>query len=221
MGLNAKKAAGGSDRVAQEVLEPGVYPARLVQLIDLGVQPQRPFQGKDKPPAQEIMITYEFTDEFMKDEDGNEIEDKPRWYSETFPLFNLKAERAKSTQRYNALDPEGLCGGDFTALAGIPCNVTLVHNVKDGTVYANVANVGAMRPRDAAKCPELVNKSKVFDLDAPDISLFSSLPEWVQEKIRNNLGFKGSKLEGLLDEGAAKSKDDKLHRCPDDEDVPY
>lgn len=79
MGLNAKKAAGGSDRVAQEVLEPGVYPARLVQLIDLGVQPQRPFQGKDKPPAQEIMITYEFTDEFLKDEDGNEIEDKPRW----------------------------------------------------------------------------------------------------------------------------------------------
>ena len=54
MALNIKKTGnkGSADRIPQANIEPGVYPARLVQLFDLGLQPQRPFQGKDKPPAQ-------------------------------------------------------------------------------------------------------------------------------------------------------------------------
>ena len=73
MGLNAKKVAhtGGSKGPAQEPIEPGTYPVRVAQIIDLGLQPQRPYQGQEKPPAYEIMMTYEFLDEFCLDEDGN------------------------------------------------------------------------------------------------------------------------------------------------------
>ena len=97
-GLNAKRAGGGSNKdfVEQELLEPGTYPVRVVQIIDLGVQPQRPFKGEQKPPVHQIQLTYEFVDEFLKDEDGNELEDKPRWLSESFPLYNLSSDRAKS-----------------------------------------------------------------------------------------------------------------------------
>ena len=106
MALNAKTASSGGG-MNIEPLEPGTYPARLVQVVDLGVQAQRPYQGKEKDPVQEILLTYEFVDEFLKDEDGNEETDKPRWLSESMPLFNLSSERAKSTLRYNALDPCG------------------------------------------------------------------------------------------------------------------
>src|SRR5690606_29752920 len=129
-----------------------------------------------KPPAYMISVTYELVDSFMVDEDGNELEDKPRWVSETFPIYSLQADMAKSTKRYLALDPEEVFEGDFSKLTDTPCNVTIVINKKGDKTYTNVANVSAMRPRDAAKCPELVNAARVFDLEQPDMDVFNSLP---------------------------------------------
>lgn len=240
MALNTKKIPhqGGGDRVEQPELEAGVYPARVVQIIDFGLQPQRAYQGKEKPPAYEIQVTYELVDVFMVDEEGNELEDKPRWISETFPIYSLEADMAKSTKRYNALDPDCVHDGDFSLLLDTPCNVTLVINKKGDKVYTNVASVGAMRPRDAAKCPDLVNEAKFFDLDSPDLEVFNKLPKWIQEKITSNLEYKGSKLDVLLgekpDQGEAEEEKPKPVRKarkpveegpafdPDeDEDSPY
>ena len=83
MTLKANEVPSNGTR--QEPIEPGSYPARLVQVIDLGLQPQE-YLGEEKAPKIEITTTYELSDEFMKDEEGNDIEDKPRWVSETFPL---------------------------------------------------------------------------------------------------------------------------------------
>jgi hypothetical protein len=107
MALNSKALPKpkGKDFVEQPNIDPGVYPARIVQIIDFGLQPQKPYKGEEKKPQYEIGITYELVDVFMIDKDGNEVEDKPRWISETLPFYGLEADRAKSTQRYNAADP--------------------------------------------------------------------------------------------------------------------
>lgn len=207
MGLNAKKAKGGQgggNRVKQPNLEPGGYPARLVQVIDMGLQAQKPYQGKDKPPVQMINLTYELLDEFMIDEEGKILEDKPRWMGETIPLYNLKAEKAKSTQRYYALDPKEAADGDFTELVGSPVTVNVVNNKSGDNVYDNVESLSAMRPKEAAKAPELINDSKVFLLDEPDVEVFRSLPEFIQEKIMANLEYEGSALEALIKGGKAE-----------------
>lgn len=206
MALNTKKIPSTGNRIAQPELEPGVYPARVVQILDFGLQPQRPYKGQEKPPAYMISITYELVDVFMVDEEGNEIEDKPRWVSETFPIYSLDADKAKSTLRYKALDPQEVFEGDFSKLLDTPCNVTIVINKSGDKVYTNVANVAAMRPRDAAKCPELQNEARFFDLDNPDMEVFNSLPDWIKEKISTNLEFKGSPLEKLLGESPAEEK---------------
>lgn len=202
MSLNAKtvpKAGGGNK---QPILDIGTYPARVVRIIDLGLQPQRPFKGKDKPPAHEVNISYELLDAFMVDEDGNEQEDKPRWIHETFPLHNLSADLAKSTKRYMALDPNMDFDGDFTKLIGIPCNVTVVHGQgkgqNAGKIYENIGGVSAMRDKDAKRAPELVNEGQVFTLDDPDMEVFNGFPQWLQDKIKSNLEFGGSKLEMAL-----------------------
>lgn len=215
MSLNAKKAPkagnGGGNRVEQAPFEDGSYPARVVQILDLGMQPQQPYQGKEKPPAHEMMVTYEFLDEFCVDEEGNELEDKPRWLSETFPLYNLDADKAKSTKRYNALDPDLDHDGDFTALVGSTCTVTVVQNPgkgkNAGKIYNNIANVAPMRPKDAAKAPELVNPPKVFLLDEPDLEVFQSLPEWLQDKIKGNLEYECSPLQTALEGGSSQPED--------------
>lgn len=233
MGLNGKRVNqnAGANRVAQPNIDAGVYPARVAQIIDLGVQAQKPYAGKEKPPCQEIMLTYELVDEFMVDEDGNAVEDKPRWISETLPFYGLFADKAKSTQRYNALDPQEALDGDFGKTAGFPCNVTVVNNKVGEKVYDNIANIAAMRAKDADKCPELKNPSKVFDLESPDMEVFAKLPNWIQEKIKGNLGFKGSPLEAALEAApvvakeeekkAPVKKDRKAPVAEDDEENPY
>lgn len=218
MALNGKniKNENSSKFPPQPDLEAGTYPARVVQVLDLGLQPQRPYKGEAKPPKQEIQLTYELLDSFMQDEDGNDIEGKPRWVSETLPFVGLFADKAKSTQRYYALDPDESLGGDFSQLAGMACNVTLVINKTGDKTYTNVANVAQMRARDAAKAPDLVNPTKVFDLDAPDMDVFGALPEWLRDKIKGNLNYEGSKLQEALSSGAdpvsskpAKKAEDK------------
>jgi len=190
----------------QANLEAGTYPGRVVQLIDFGLQPQKPFMGKDKPPANELGVTYELLDEFMKDEAGKDIEDKPRWVSESFPVHPLFAENAKSTKRFKALDPNDEWEGDITKMLTMPLNVTIVNNVVGDKVYDNVALTSAMRPKDAEKAPPLKNEPKFFDLDAPDLAVFNSFPKWIQDKIKSNLNFQGSPLQKLLGDAPAKEE---------------
>lgn len=200
MALNAKKVknTGGSNRVAQEALEAGTYEARVVCVVDLGLQPQRPYQGQEKPPAHCIRLTYELSDEFMVDENGEEQEDKPRWISEDFPLRSLDSDLAKSTKRYNAIDPDDESDGDFTLLVGKACMVTInQYEGKNGTGNG-VSNVAAITKKKAAKLPELVNPTQVFVLDEPNLEVFNAFPDWLREKIQGNLEYKGSALEKAL-----------------------
>lgn len=198
MGLNASKVNSSVSKIPP--LESGNYPARVLHVIDCGLQPQRPFKGQEKPPAQTILISYEFVDEFLPDDEGQDQEDKPRVLSERFPLRNIEADRAKSTQRYKALDADMKFGGDFTQLVNTPVNVTVVRDEKpDGRVYNNIGGVSPMRPKDAAKCPELVNEALVFDLDNPDIETFKKLHDWIKKVIVSNLEYEGSVLQKLLE----------------------
>ena len=182
----------------QPNMEPGTYPGRVAQVIDFGLQPQRPYKGQEKPPAHIVGITYELVDCFLVDEQGKELEDKPRWISEDFPLYAITNEKARSTQRYLALDPTNQFDGDFSQVVDRPVNVLVVNNKgKDGRVYDNVGSISPMRPRDAANCAPLKNPPVVFSLDEPNLEVFNKFPKWIQEKIVGNLNYKGSKLDKL------------------------
>lgn len=224
MALNAKNAPMGGGK-QRDPLEAGAYPARLVQVIDLGLQPQS-YQGQEKSPARMIGLTYELLDEFLKDDDGEDQLDKPLWFTETMALHNIKNDKAKSTLRYRVLDPNEDADGDFTALLGTPVMVALTttpgKGKNAGRIYNNVAGITAMREKDVRKAPELVNVPAFFDLDDPDVAVFNSLPDWVQQKIKANLEFSGSRLEQLLGkEGNAPAKQAPVAEESDDDDPPY
>lgn len=209
--LNAKKVpktgGKGGNFVEQEALE-GSFEARVVCLLDLGLQPQRPYKGQDKPPKHEIRITYELCDEFMVDENGEEQTDKPRWFSEDIPFSSLDADLAKSTKRYKAIDPQDTNDGDFTGLIGMPCIVVLdTYESKVGGLRSKVIDVTKINPKKAAKLPELVNPPQLFLLDEPDLEVFNKQPEFIREKITSNLEFKGSLLDKMLNgEGSPEPK---------------
>jgi hypothetical protein len=212
MSLNSNNLpTGGGGNI--DPMEPGTYPARVACVIDLGMQTQNAYQGKEKPPVNMIAFTYEFVDEFLKDEEGENIEDKPRWLTEMMPMYGLGADKAKSTARYMALDPKIAYKGNFSHLAGEPCLVTVVHNPnkKTGGVYENIGGITSMRAKDADDTPPLVSGSKVFDMDTPDLDVFNSLPPFVQKKIMGGLEYEGSALYALVGNGngAAKPADEE------------
>ncbi len=209
MSLNAKTAPTAvGKKTEQPLLDIGTYPARVVQIIDLGLQPQMPYMGQEKDPQHEIMVGYELVDSFMVNEKGEEMEDKPRWISESFPFHNLSADLAKSTKRYMALDPTMAFDGEWPKLIGAPCEVTVGHKPGKGKnvgkTYINVTNVAPMRAAKAAKCPELKNPPILFLLDEPDGETWQKLPDWIKERLKGNLNFRGSPLEAML--GGAKDK---------------
>lgn len=227
MALNANNVAG--NKSDYEPLPPGTYPTRLVGIVDLGLQAQRAYQGKEKAPAQEIAVTFEFTDEFMKDEDGNPDPSKPRWITQSFPFHNLQADRAKSTQWYLTLDPAQKYGGDWTKLIGTATLATVVNNIANsgkhkGRVFENIAGIALPRPKDADKYPELVNKPIVFDLDDPDPEVFQRLPKFLQDKIKGNLNYEGSALQKLLGKDTEPTKQESKaakKEVNEEEDRPY
>lgn len=232
MALNAKKVKAPSKKSTIEPMESGTYPARLCQLIDLGLQPQDPYNGQEKGPVPMIYTTYEFLDEFLVDEDGNPDESKPRWLSEKLPFYNLGKDKARSTHRYKALDPSIVNEGDWVKVVSAPVMVTVVTQVTKsgpnaGKPYNKIGGTTAMRAKDAAKAPPLVHEPKVFSLDDPDVNVFLSLPDWLQELIKGNLEYKGSLLEKALQKQTGGSKEkqepEKVEEVEeeDDNDEPW
>ena len=207
MSLKAKNIPSTSTGPAQPAIEPGPYPARIAQIIDLGLQTRRAFEGKEKAPAHHIRITYELVDEFMVDEEGEVDEDKPRWVSESLAFFGLQADNANSTKRYLALDPDEVHEGDFAELAGAACSVNVVQKAGSGKnkdkIYNNVASITPPRKRDLDNFPELKNPPVVFTLDEPDFEVFNTLPTWLQDDIKGNLEYAGSALASMLDGGVS------------------
>lgn len=205
MALVAPKAAPkrqATNRVKQDELAVDNYPCRVAQIIDMGRQVRETWDGVQKKympdhtkaPANMLRITYEFTTEYMKDENGVELEDKPRWLSEEFAILPLSSDLATSTKRMLAFDP-GLdkLGGDWSQVLTLPCSVSVAHT---GGGRAKVGNVA--KPMKGMVVADLKNEPKVFTLDAPDIDVFRSFPEWIQDRIKANLDFEGSALQKAL-----------------------
>lgn len=230
MALNARKYKQESKFPTPPALDVGTYPARVVQVISLGMQKQQPYQGQEKDPKDELYITYELLDEFLLDDDGNELKDKPRWLSETFTMNSLESDLAKSTKRYLALDPALTFDGDWAELIGSACMVTIVQNEgkgkNAGRTFNNISSVQTMRTKEAAKAPSLVNDGKVFDIDTPDMETFFALPTFLQDKMKDNLNYGGSALEkavethkgGSGDKGSQKKEDGPKEGAQDSSD---
>ena len=211
MKIAAKPYSGSNDRVEQEPMAEGTYPARLVQVIHMGTQEQRPFKGQPKPDEDTIMTTYEFLDEFVKDENGEDVEGKPRWLSEDFPFKPVQLEKAKSSIRYKVLDPDNKYDGDWSSVIGAPCMVTVgSYKTREGKVRNKILSTAPMRAKDAKTAPELKNPPKLFSVLAPDMEVLGSLPKWIQDKVNNSPEMKGTpakkqeKYEGPVEQEDAE-----------------
>jgi hypothetical protein len=164
-------------------LPDGPVHARIVSVVDFGLQPQTDWQtGEAKPSKKTVMITFETPSERIEyeDKEGNKV-NRPRWISKEY-ILSLQ-EKAALTALVKAVKP------DIAALDELlnqPCLVTV------GSTKTGNAKVSAVAPpMKGFEVGELENDSFHFDFDDPDMELFNSLPEWMQNKIKDAENYNG------------------------------
>lgn len=134
------QVAGDYERV---LIPAGVNFARLIEYIELGKQPQKPYQGKDKPPAEMVRLTFELLHPkklFEYEKDGVTIK---TGHMASVTIKKSISDKAAFKKLFNAM----LYGRDGIKHMAKMLNevflVNVVHNVSKGAdgkevTYANL-----------------------------------------------------------------------------------
>lgn len=181
----------GSDR---KVAPAGTHAARLVQIIDLGIQDRPAFQGEAKKPCHQLHLTFELVDE-TAEFDG---EEKPFWVSR---VVNYSAHEKSALMKYRqAIDPTAK---DVTDLLDKPCMVEVVNKEHKGKTYANV--VGVTPAPKKLKVEPLHGPTRVVEFEDGDIDAYNALPDFLKETMSKAHNWTDSPLgravTGVSDEG--------------------
>lgn len=167
------------DRAKPKVppVEPGVYMAVCVGVIDLGEQ----YSDMFKNYSNKCMIVWELPGETIEI-DG---EQKPRQLSKEFTISSSnKSNLRKFIESWNGktYSDDDFMDLDVFDQIGKPCQLNVVLNSTGE--YANVDNIMPI-PR-GFPAPTTATPPIKWDLQQWNDEVFKSLPEWIQEKIKKS-----------------------------------
>ena len=158
-------------------VEPGVYMAACVGVIDLGKQ----YSEKFKNYSDKIMLIFELLGETVEI-DG---EQKPRQISRIFAFARgAKSGLRKFLQSWDGvtLSDEQMENEDLSKRLGRTCQLQIVLNETGDK--ANIDNVMAIPKGVQTAKPQ--SEMILFDLEEFDQSTFDKLSEWTQETIQKS-----------------------------------
>ncbi len=175
----------------------GTKPARVLHVIDIGVQEKAPFQGKPKNPARTVILNFELGTDLME-YNGEKV---PHRIS-TRELTVSADPKSAMFKLMKSLDPSDALDGDLEKYANLPCLLTVVHNKvqKDGEerTYANIA--GLIPAPEGFPVPDLHDTPVVFNFDAPTAAGYAALPNYIHERMKKAVNFKTSKVAAIAAE---------------------
>lgn len=173
MALVAKKSADNF-----EIAPAGTFVGRCVWLIDLGTQ-LTTFQGKEKK-QQKVLIGFELPTELMAD-------GRPFLVSQRYTnILNEKSNLQKMLEswRGSKFTEQEAEAFDLTKLIGLPCMISIIHNVSGDKTYANISSVAKLMK--GMECPKQINESIVFAIEEVNTAKYDKLPEWVQGIVKSS-----------------------------------
>jgi len=181
-------------RVDYGRVEDGTYPARVVRIIDFGLQYATDFKTGEVKKYDDgndviqhkVWIDFELPTETI-DIDGAK---KPRWYGKEYTVSSH--EKAAIQALLKAADPDGkatMKGKNVVGLLGLPVMLTI------GSTSTGKAKVaGITRLIKGMSVDPLANPTLFFDLDEATYKDFELLPEWMQKRIKDGVDFESTGL---------------------------
>ncbi len=182
MSLKIKKKSGSS----VPPMDAGTYSAVCVGIVDLGEQYSETF----KKYNDKLLVIWEIPSQTIEI-DG---EDKPRWLSKDFSAsLNEKSNlyqtlvswRGKAfTENELTEDENGFMQFSVLDMLGTGCFLQVIVEEKDSGSYNRITSVVALPAEMDA--PKTETPLITFDIDAWDDEVFTSLPGWIQERIKKS-----------------------------------
>ncbi len=158
-------------------VEPGVYLAVCVGVIDLGEQ----YSEKYKNYSNKVQFVWELPYETIE-VDGKQ---EPKQLSKEFAIATKKNSNLRtfiSSWNGKPYSDEEFPEVELFDQIGKPCQLNVVLN--DTGEYANVDTVIPLPKGTPA--PQSTTPPIVWDMDNWDDDAFKALPEWVQNKIKKS-----------------------------------
>ena len=158
-------------------VEPGVYPAVCIGVIDLGEQ----YSEKFKSYSNKVQIVWELPTETIEVEGKME----PRQLSKEFTISASKKGNLRgflSSWNSKTYSDEEFLELDLFDQIGKGCQVNVVLN--ETGEYANVES--AIPLMKGYPLPKTNTAPIRWDMDHWDEAAFQNIPEWVQEKIKKS-----------------------------------
>ncbi len=181
MGLNLEKMH--TARAKQPRIEEGTYPARFSAVIDLGIQPQTDWQtGEATDSKPRVLITWTLpTETIEREHDDGTVETIQRVISKEYTLSNH--EKSNIVALVKAM---GTPMSDLTSLLDEPCMISI-----GSTMNGNAKVTNAVKAPKGMPVDELSSPAYYFDFDNPSEELFTALPTWIQDKIKDAENYSG------------------------------
>ena len=168
----------------------GVFIGRCYSLIDLGTQLSTGQYGEKM--QHKIKIGWEL---FGEDENGDpltiDIDGKPMpmTISKSYTVsLHEKAGLRKDLAAWRGRDftEEEAKAFDVSKLMGAYCMVNVTTSETNGKTYSNVAGLTPLPGALKNAKPAAVHEHVVFDLDKPDMKVFDTFHEKLQEAIKRS-----------------------------------
>lgn len=169
---------------------PGAYIGRCFNLIDLGTQFT---DGQYGPKSQhKIKLGWEL---FGDDENGQPLtididgKDMPMTISKSYTVsLHEKALLRKDLAAWRGKDftEEEAKAFDVAKLLGAYAMVNVTHSETNGKTYTNVAGLTPIPGVLKNAKPDPVHANVLFDLDKPDMAVFATFHEKLQEAIKRS-----------------------------------
>lgn len=183
MPLVAKDTGGGSDFTP---VPEGTHLAVCNMVVDLGLQ-ETTYQGEPKIKHQ-CFIRWELPNERIEYNDKQgQRQNGPMSIGKTYTLsLGEKANLRKDLEawRGRAFTKEELAGFDLFKLAGVPCQVSVVHEEKNGKVYANIRGVAGW-PKGMPKPDK--TESDILKYSPDESERYNDLPQWLRDKLEKQI----------------------------------
>lgn len=213
MGFVASDSGGGNfKRVPQ-----GVFIGRCYSLIDLGTQLSTGQYGEKM--QHKIRIGWEL---FGEDDNGEPLvvevdgQTMPMTITKSYTVsLHEKSSLRKDLAAWRGKDfsDEEAKGFDISKLIGAYCMVNVATSETNGKTYSNVAGLTPLPGALKNAKPEPVHAHIKFDLDEPDMAVFSTFHEKLQEAIKRSPEW--AKSQGKVPAAASSGFDDM------DGDIPF
>lgn len=179
MPLNIKDAKKGAPAVTCPT---GAHLARCYGLVDLGTHTTDGRFGKKT--NRKIRFSFELPEE-------KHIFDEKRG-PEPLVIHHLtnftsgpKSQLIKMLTgwRGKVFTPQELEDFDLKKVLGKACLLNVVHNEKDGVIYANIENVTPVPAKWRDQMPSPINRQVYYETEMGENDIFKNFPDWLQKLI--------------------------------------